>query len=465
MIKKWIGLLLGNLLLKTSMAQSKPYNTVMDSIQSYYNVRNFENIFQLFDQNMQAALPLDKTWQFFDRIYNQYGSMKQKQYGYNINEHTSVYKAIFQNTALGIHLTLNKDHKISGLILQPYQEPLREQKIAANALPYPTEIRQAIQQHVQSFPTGTEVAIAIIQNGQTNYYGVKLTGEVLSASENQRKVFEIGSITKVFTATVLAELVSKHKITLHDAINEHFPYSFHQNIQLNFGSLANHTAGLATLPSNLKINNPQDPYQDYDSTLLDVYLKKHLKIQDSPGGKYIYSNLGAGLLGYALGKSQQSSIQHLMQTLIFDKYLMLYTFTNREGVPNLVQGQDKKGNACPPWHLNALFGAGGLLSTVEDLAIFARAQLDTSNIAVQLTQQESFADQQRVGLGWHIIPTSKGDSFLWHNGGTGGFSSSMAVSTSAQSAVVILSNVSAFHPAMQQIDNLCFALLKNALGQ
>ena len=68
----------------------------------------------------------------------------------------------------------------------------------------------------------------------------------------------------------------------------------------------------------------------------------------------------------------------------------------------------------------------------------------------------------KTGLGWHILQSEAGQKLFWHNGGTGGYSSSMTINTADQIAVIILSNVSAFHPASGNIDRLCFDLIRHA---
>ena len=66
-----------------------------------------------------------------------------------------------------------------------------------------------------------------------------------------------------------------------------------------------------------------------------------------------------------------------------------------------------------------------------------------------------------IALGWHIIESDSHDDWIWHNGGTGGYTSSMAFNTKTKNGIVLLSNVSAFNPKMGNIDKICFSLIEN----
>ena len=101
------------------------------------------------------------------------------------------------------------------------------------------------------------------------------------------------------------------------------------------------------------------------------------------------------------------------------------------------------------------------MSTIEDLAKFTTAHFDKNNIELLLTTEKTFEvdDKMSVGLGWHLIKSDSGKNWTWHNGGTGGYSSSLTMNTETKKAIIVLSNVSAMNPKMAFIDKLCFELL------
>ena len=327
---------------------------------------------------------------------------------------------------------------------------------------FPNDISNIIFSKTKDFPENTQVSIAIIQNGKTNYYGIIKLNDTIRPIENQDKVFEIGSITKVFTSTVLASLVEEGKIKLTDEINPFYPFPFKDNIKLNFKDLANHTSGLPRLPENFDLTNQIDPYKSYGKIQIDEYLKDILKLENEPARIYSYSNLGAGLLGYTLGLSQKTSFEKLLQEKVFDKYNMKNSFISPQDLnEKLVKGQNMNGEINSNWSWDLLSGAGGILSTTEDLVEFANAQFNSKNKELVLTRTPTFTinENMKIGLGWHLLKSESGKDLVWHNGGTGGYSSSMTLNTNDKIAVIILSNLSAFHTKMKNIDELCFELI------
>lgn len=327
---------------------------------------------------------------------------------------------------------------------------------------FPNDISNIIFSKTKDFPENTQVSIAIIQNGKTNYYGIIKLNDTIRPIENQDKVFEIGSITKVFTSTVLASLVEEGKIKLTDEINPFYPFPFKDNIKLNFKDLANHTSGLPRLPENFDLTNQIDPYKSYGKIQIDEYLKDILKLENEPARIYSYSNLGAGLLGYTLGLSQKTSFEKLLQEKVFDKYNMKNSFISPQDLnEKLVKGQNMNGEITSNWSWDLLSGAGGILSTTEDLVKFANAQFNSKNKKLVLTRTPTFTinENMKIGLGWHLLKSESGKDLVWHNGGTGGYSSSMTLNTNDKIAVIILSNLSAFHTKMKNIDELCFELI------
>lgn len=319
---------------------------------------------------------------------------------------------------------------------------------------------EMIYNHVKSFPNNTEISIGIIQKQQTVFIGIKRVNDTIVAYTNKQKIFEIGSISKVFTSTLLTNAVITGKVKLNDSIQNYIKIKPIEPI--TFQMLANHTSGLPRLPSNLNLFtvDPNNPYKEYDSQKLKDYLIEKIELKQKPGIKYEYSNLGAGLLGYILTEIEHSSYERLLQEQIFSKYEMPNSTSNIKSIKEgLIKGLNAKGEKTDNWNFDVLAGAGGIFSSVYDLSKFATAQFNNENKELMLTHTATFSvnNNMKIGLGWHLL-TKK--NLIWHNGGTGGYTSSMAIKKENQTGIIILSNVSAFHKNRGKIDELCFGLIK-----
>lgn len=327
-----------------------------------------------------------------------------------------------------------------------------------------TEVSKLIFDNVKTFPNNTQFSIAFIKNKKINYVGVERINDTIKLIENYKNTFEIGSITKVFTSTLLANFVVEKKLKLNDNIQDYLDFEINSKNNITFKELANHTSGLERLPSNLNFLfvDQDNPYKEYNKEKLITYLTKEIKLNQAPGIKYEYSNLGAGILGFELAYIAKSSYELLLQKKIFETYKMVNSTSKRSNIKSkLVKGLKPNGDIAPNWDFDVLAGGGAIFSTTEDLSKFALAQFDDKNTALILTQKPTFKvnDQMSLGLGWHILKRKNGGELIWHNGGTGGYTSSMALDLERENGIIILSNVSAFHKKMKNIDQLCFRLI------
>lgn len=312
-----------------------------------------------------------------------------------------------------------------------------------------------------SMPDGFAISIALIDGDSTEYIGLEKRDGDWEVLDLKDALFEIGSITKVFTSSMLANEVINKGLKLKHKVNKAFPFKFKDKIKLSYLSLANHSSGLDRLPSNilpLLATNPENPYKDYTNELLDTYLKGQLGIKESKMPEYAYSNLGAGILAYAIEKKEKRAFGKLLEEYIFEPYQM--SSTSYEGQTSF-DGLDANGDKTGNWEFSAMKGAGGLISSVKDLSRFIQAQFEEGDEALALTRKATFkvSDEMSVGLGWHILKANSEDEFYWHNGGTGGFTSSLAFRTTNNTGVVILSNMTALSPKSRVIDPFCFELL------
>lgn len=329
-----------------------------------------------------------------------------------------------------------------------------------------SEQSQLIFDKIKVFPNRTEMSLAIINNESITFFGIKRVNDTLIETYNSNRIFEIGSISKVFTSTILANFVLQNKVRLSTPIQQIVNYNIPLGKEISLIELANHTSGLPKQPTNMSwINTDYDnPYQNYNEQKLIDYITTQAELKQKPGSKYEYSNLGAGLLGYILTKSTKSTYEDLLQEYVFRKYQMTNSTTDKEKIQSqLINGLTPKGEITSNWGFDVLVGAGGIFSSVNDLSKFSQAQFNKENKELALTRKPTFIvnDTISLGLAWHLPKLKNGNELVFHNGGTGGYSSSMVLDIENKKGVVILSNISAYHKERNRVDELCFELLES----
>jgi CubicO group peptidase (beta-lactamase class C family) len=258
-------------------------------------------------------------------------------------------------------------------------------------------------------------------------------------------LFEIGSVTKVFTASLLAALVEEQVVRLEDPISRFLPDGpARANPALGrvtLEALATHTSGLPRLPTNLpRSADPANPYARYAVDDLHRGLET-CPIAPSPGMEY--SNLGMGLLGHLLAKAAGQPYEDALRARILaplelgDTAIRLADAQRRRLVP----GRSSRGKGVPNWDIPALEGAGALRSTTGDLLKFLEANLAEADAPPLRALRATHVPRTPHGacLGWQRGEV-RGRPVLWHNGATGGYTSYVAFVPGAGVGVAVLSN-------------------------
>jgi len=264
-------------------------------------------------------------------------------------------------------------------------------------------------------------------------------------------IFEIGSVTKVFTSLILADMVQRGEVALTDPVAKYLPAGVkvpeRNGRQITLADLATHTSGLPRLPSNLSPKNATNPYADYSVEQLYQFLSGYQLTRDI-GSQYEYSNLGGGLLGYVLARRAGLDYEKLVRSRICEPLGMRSTVITLSDKmkTRFAVGHDATMQRVSYWDLPTLAGAGALRSTANDLVTFVAANLGyvesplAPALATMLSgRRPAGAPGMEVGLGWHIL-TRDGHDIVWHNGGTGGFRSFIGFERKTGMGVVVLSN-------------------------
>lgn len=293
--------------------------------------------------------------------------------------------------------------------------------------------------------------IALIDRENVNYFCYQGAGQDDVVKINEKTLFEIGSVTKVFTALLTMILEEQNKISLNDNIRKYIPEAslipFYNNKEIFINALLTHTSGLPVLPDNFSPKDRQNPYQDYTAELLYAYLNKYLlSVDPAKKVEYVYSNLGYGLLGHVLELASNQNYCELLKKNILEPLGMENTFTNiPEYINNYAIGYSQ-GYQVPYWDFDVLKGLGVLKSNAQDLARFLLVNLQEipSHVypileRMRVVKFPTNIDFINIGLGWHIY--KKDDiNLVWHGGGTGGFRSFIGFEPEKKKGVVLLTN-------------------------
>jgi CubicO group peptidase (beta-lactamase class C family) len=305
-------------------------------------------------------------------------------------------------------------------------------------------------------------------------HGYGMLDETRPIVPNERTLFEIGSITKVFTASLLATMVEEKLVSLDEALRSLLPECPDLSQKITLLRLATHTSGLPRLPSNLDETpgfNPLNPYAHYTPEHLYAYLATYRgDTQDTQPGTYAYSNLGAGVLGDVLARKlglsyEQAIVQRICQPLGMTDTKSILTAEQHE---RLALAHTSTGKPTPNWDLSTLAGAGGLRSTAQDLLTFLMANLGSISTPLQsslrlchkiiVEHHQPEDNPLRIALGWHVSRLEETEKDIyWHNGATGGYKAFTGFHKESQSGVVVLSNYES-SPEID-IDGIGFTLL------
>ena len=270
-----------------------------------------------------------------------------------------------------------------------------------------------------------------------------------------RTVFEIASLTKVFTALVLADMAARKQVTLDAPVSTCLPAGVsvpeHGGKQITFLDLATHTSGLPLRPSNLASQTALNKYAGYTVEQLYQGLAS-FKLPRDPGSEFEYSNWGFGLLGQALAHCAGKSYPELLAERVTGPLGMRDTmFVPSSALRSrLAAAYDGKLRPVPNESTGALDAAGGLYSTVDDLLKFIDLFLGRGPqplVAAAATMLEPRRPGDfpgiRMGLGWRFeedVANPADVPLFWSSGRADGYRSFMALNLQQRLAVVGLTN-------------------------
>lgn len=268
-------------------------------------------------------------------------------------------------------------------------------------------------------------------------------------------LFEVGSITKVFTAILMAKLSLDGRIGLDAPVREHLPGFDNLPDWITPRALSAHASGLPRIPDGIKIADTGNPYKAINEEALMEWFASSKPFLEPKPGAFSYSNLGVGLLGLALGKGHGTDYRTALMREVLEPLGLEDTRIdlNAEQIQRLAPPHRGFGRLTQPWDFDALAGCGALKSTARDLAKFSQAVLAAPRnegplaAAIRLTFEIQTAGKKDfipdACLGWQRLKDkSSGTPVYTHDGGTGGSSSTLFVCPQAQFALLALANTS-----------------------
>jgi len=259
-----------------------------------------------------------------------------------------------------------------GLFLQPSVAATQE-------FPPDQEIISLLQSRVDEGRAVGIVLGLVAADGSTRIVVVGDAGPT-ARPLGEQSVFEIGSITKVFTATLLADMVARGEVSLSDPVSDYLPDEVTMpsrgGREITLLDLSTQHSGLPRLPDNLSPANMSNPYADYTVEQLYSFLSGH-ELRRDVGSEFEYSNLGVGLLGHVLARAGGGSYEEIVRERILEPLGMSMTGITLEGDMQdwMANGHDEEGNVVPLWDLPTLAGAGALRSDVGDMLTFLAANI------------------------------------------------------------------------------------------
>jgi D-alanyl-D-alanine-carboxypeptidase/D-alanyl-D-alanine-endopeptidase len=296
------------------------------------------------------------------------------------------------------------------------------------------------------------MSIAVIEAGKEPvfvYHGRLAVND--PAPVDEQTLFEAGSLTKLFTNLLLAQLVVEGRIDLDAPLTNYLPPGTklpeRDGKAITAFHLATHRAGFSGLPAEVLAAH-ENPYSGYDAAALMAWIAQY----DLPRGidkNFEYSNVGTALLAQALEHVTGKTYQELLQSQILEPLDMTNTRLATRSMAelhNFARGHDATMTPVENWDFAAFAPAGGLISTSADLAKFIAAASGVTRTSLTPAFDKMFerlvdtgSNNDRIGLGWFVSAGTA--DIAWHNGITAGYRSFAGFNRMTKTGVVVLSNM------------------------
>jgi len=313
-----------------------------------------------------------------------------------------------------------------------------------------TEILSVLKQRIDTEKKGVGIVVGIVDDKGSRVISYGYANLADRRPVDADTLFELGSITSVFTGVTMMDMAEKNEIRLKDPLAKYLPDTVNvpdsDDRKITLADLSAHRSGLPALPANLKQTGSDNPYAGFTTSKAYEFLSGY-QLKYDVGSRYEYSNFGNGLLGHALSQRAGTDYDTLVKNRIATPLGMTATGVtlNADLQKRMATGYSSKAQfaAAPSWNFNSFEGAGGLRSSANDMLKFVAANMGQTNTSLKDTMrklQEPSEPGNRLLLVWGGYNNKFGSSILAQEGKTGGYSSYVAFDKKAGKGVVILSN-------------------------
>ena len=323
----------------------------------------------------------------------------------------------------------------------------------SQVLPSDDEIRKILVERLGAAEPSLGIAVGIIEprGRRVISFGHRKLGDPRAVDGDT--VFEIGSVTKVFTALLLADMVSKKELALSDPVAKYLPNNVkapeRNGRAITLLDLATHTSGLPFMPENAPPFN-EPAAARYSASDLRRYVSSY-QLTREIGSQWEYSNVGYWLLSEALSARGHQDFEDLLRKRVLLPLKMARTDCKLSAQlkANLAIGHDSglqpvRGIASVPIY-SIMPAAGGLFSTVNDLLTFLSAAMkdQPSSLApailTTVTTRRPTSGNSEQALGWTVFSPGS-DELIFRDGGTVGYASAIGWDPARRVGIVVLLN-------------------------
>ena len=311
----------------------------------------------------------------------------------------------------------------------------------------PLTVKTSIRQRVD-YGYCAGISVGMVNDEGRTFFNYGQTSYESGTTPDENTLYEIGSITKVFTSALLADMTARGEVALSDGVETLLPRGFSipewGGEAITLRHLSTHTSGLPTNPPFDEVD-PVNPFAGFTAGDLQDFLTSYA-LTRAPGTEWDYSNLGVGLLGHALALRLEMDYEAALRQRILGPLGLVDTAISLSEAQWLRRASGHSGVvARPPFDMASLEGAGSLVSSASDLLTFLEYQLQLRptdlSPAIQETQKTWFTTPTfGMGLGWLIIPAGATPIYI-HDGATMGQTAFAGFNPASKTGVVVLTNV------------------------